>query len=204
MDKIAKILLELKAVSLNTKEGFLYTSGRKGPIYCDNRLILSNPEERKKIVNVFAKIIKKCDYDVIAGVATAGVPWATLVAEKLKKPLIYVRSAAKEHGKNNKIEGRVETGKRVIVMEDLINTGGSSVDACNALKEAGMTVVACIAIFDYGLADTKQKFEQTGVPLLALSDFKKLLKTAMKLKYITDEDKTILLQLQKNSADWQP
>ncbi|MDO8480235.1 MAG: orotate phosphoribosyltransferase [Nanoarchaeota archaeon] len=206
MTDVASILLRLKAVDLDTQEGFTYASGRKGPIYCDNRLILSYPKEREELVNEFQKIIqeKRLTFDIVAGVATGAIAWGALVAQKLGKPMIYVRASAKEHGKQNQIEGELEEGKRVLVIEDLINSGGSSVSACEAVQAAGCTVAACLAIFSYGFADAEKKFAQAKVPLFTLSDFNKLLATAIQSKAITEEEKKALLRWHANPEKWTP
>src|SRR3989338_7406397 len=176
MKGITKILLELKSVDLDTVEGFLYTSGRKGPIYCDNRLLLSHPEERNGIVEAFLGLIreKELEFDVVAGVATGAIAWGAIIADRLKKPFVYVRASAKEHGKENQIEGELEEGKTVLVIEDLINTGGSSVSACEAVRQT-CSVVACLALFNYGMDDASKAFTQAKIPLYSLTNFNELL-----------------------------
>ncbi len=205
-EKVAEILLKLKAVDLNTEEGFLYASGRKGPIYCDNRLMLSYPTERDEIVNSFVALIKEKNlhFDIVAGVATGAIAWGAMIADRLKKPFIYIRGAAKDHGKENQIEGELEEGKNVLVIEDLINTGGSSVDACKAVIDESCKVVACVAIFTYLHAEAHKKFSDANIPLLALSDFDALVKTAVHMKYITEENKKSLAVWHNNPKDWQP
>ena len=205
-ENIAKALLEIKAVDLNTEEGFIYASGRRGPIYCDNRLILSYVKERDEVVEGFIALIeeKGFNFDIIAGVATGAIAWGALIATKLKKPMIYIRSSAKDHGKGNQIEGELEEGKRVLVIEDLINTGGSSVEACVAIKESGCSVTACIAIFNYGFEDAGKKFADEKIPLYSLSDLPTLIKVAVEIDYIDDNGKKALLSWQKNPKGWKP
>ncbi|MBS3106209.1 orotate phosphoribosyltransferase [Candidatus Woesearchaeota archaeon] len=206
MKGITKILLELKSVDLDTVEGFLYTSGRKGPIYCDNRLLLSHPEERNGIVEAFLGLIreKELEFDVVAGVATGAIAWGAIIADRLKKPFVYVRASAKEHGKQNQIEGELEEGKKVLVIEDLINTGGSSVSACQAVQSAGCKVTACLAIFSYGFKDAEKKFSDAKVPLFCLSDFDELLATASSEGAITEEEKKELLRWHGHPEGWEP
>jgi orotate phosphoribosyltransferase len=205
-EETAKLLLEIKAVDLNTESGFTYTSGRQGPIYCDNRLVLSYPKQRDALIGAFVKLIneKKLEFDIVAGVATGAIAWGALVAEKLNKPFIYIRASAKEHGKGNQIEGELQEGKRVLVIEDLINTGGSSVAACNAVTEEAGKVVACVAIFSYGHDDAAKKFVEAKVPLYSLSHFDTLLKVALETKFITEENKKSLLEWHKNPKEWKP
>lgn len=201
-EDIAKLLLEVKAVDLNTEEGFVYASGRKGPIYCDNRLILSYPKQREQIVDAFVESVNDKEFDIVAGVATGAIAWAAMIADKLKKPMIYIRASAKDHGKGNQIEGELEEGKKVLVIEDLINTGGSSVDACKAVISESCSVVACVAIFNYGFEDAGKKFASEKIPLYSLSDLQTLIKVAVEIDYIDDSGKKILLDWQKNPKEW--
>lgn len=201
-EEIARLLLEIKAVDLNTEQGFVYASGRKGPIYCDNRLILSYPKERDKVIEAFLSLIKEKDFDIVAGVATGAIAWAAIIAERLKKPMVYIRTAAKDHGKENQIEGELEEGKNVLVIEDLINTGGSSIGACKAVIEESCNVAACIAIFNYGLMDAGKKFTKEKIPLYSLSDFTTLIKVATEIKYIDAGAKKILLDWHENPKEW--
>ncbi len=204
--EIAKLLLEAKAVDLNTSEGFTYASGRKGPIYCDNRLLLSYPDYREQIISSFISLIeeKNISFDIVAGVATGAIAWGSFIADRLKKPMIYVRAKAKDHGKTNQIEGELEEGKKVLVIEDLINTGGSSVAACDAIVQAGCSVVACLAIFNYGFDDAAKLFTDAKISLYSLSDFNALLSAGMEMEYIDDTAKKSLLEWQKNPKEWGP
>jgi len=203
MKDIAKILLEIKAVALDTSKGFTYASGRKGPIYCDNRLLLSYPSQREKIVDAFLKLVKekKLEFDIIAGVATGAIAWATFLAEKLKKPLIYVRSSAKGHGKGNQIEGKLEEGSKVLVVEDLVNTGGSSVDACSAVQ-LETDVVACVSIVSYGFDEAAKKFVSAKIPLYSLTNFDEIVSVASEMKYINAEEKKELFEWHRGEGKW--
>lgn len=202
MSSIAKLLLELKAVALNTEKPFRYTSGLLSPIYCDNRLIISDPEKRNIVIDAFLKLIDK-DCDVIAGVATAGIPHAAWLADRLNKPMVYVRAKAKEHGKQNQIEGRLPKNSRVVVIEDLISTGHSSIAAGQALREAGASVNTCLAIFTYGFTSSKEAFAKAHIELKTLSNFDELIEVAVKEKYITAAQKEILAAWNEDPQNWQ-
>jgi orotate phosphoribosyltransferase len=203
-EEVSKMLLEIKAVVLRPNEPFTFASGIKSPIYCDNRLIFSHPEIRSKIVKAYCQLIKKnnFDYDIIAGVATGAIASAALIAEKLKKPMIYIRSKPKDHGKENLIEGKLEPGKKVLVIEDLVSTGGSSVTAINAVKEAGAIVVACVAVYTYGFPEAIQKFADANCQLFTLTNFEKTIKFASKTGYITEDQKQIALKWNKDPHNW--
>lgn len=200
-NQIAKLLLELKAVALNTEQPFRYTSGLLSPIYCDNRLIISDPQKRNIIIDAFLELIDK-DCDAIAGVATAGIPHAAWIADRLNKPMVYVRDKAKAHGKQNQIEGRLPKNSRVVVIEDLISTGQSSIAASDALREAGATVNTCLAIFTYDFAASKQAFEAANIKLKTLSNFNELIKVALTEKYIDAAQQAILLDWNKDPKSW--
>src|SRR3989338_1701822 len=203
-EKVAKLLLELKAVTLSPDRPYTYTSGSKGPIYCDNRLILSYPDKRKEIIRAFAAMAKEKfnNFDIVAGKETAGIAHAALLAEEMGKPMIYVRSEAKDHGKQNQIEGKLEKGQKVLVIQDLINTGGSSVNAVNALKDAGAEVVACKAIFTYSMPKAEQLFTDADCPLHALSDFNTLVEQAVSTGYIDEMQKKTLLEWHADPKAW--
>ena len=202
--KIAHHLLQVSAVKLNTDKHFTWASGWYSPIYCDNRLTLSFVEVRNEIRNELANLIKTHypDAEVIAGVATAGIPQAALVADQLGLPLVYVRSAAKGHGMQNLIEGRVETGQKVVVIEDLISTGGSSLKAAQALQEAGANVQAMVAVFTYGFEVANQNFAQANIPLHTLSDYNTLINVALAEQYISTNDVASLQEWRKAPEIW--
>ena len=204
--KVAEILLNVKAVTLNPDNPYRFASGILSPIYCDNRLLMSYPKERKKIVNFFIKIIKKnkLKFDVIGGIATSGICWSSWIAEKLKKPMIYIRGKTKEHGKENLIEGKLEKGQKVLVIEDLISTGGSSLRAVNAVREQGGVVEDCVAIFTYEMEKAVNGFKDANCNLFTLSDFTALIEGAIKENYIKEEDKKKVLEWNKNPGEWKP
>ncbi len=141
-------------------------------------------------------------FDIVAGVATGAVAWAAIIAERLKKPMIYIRASSKDHGKENQIEGELEEGKNVLVIEDLINTGGSSVAACKAVMEESCNVIACRAIFNYSFEEAAKKFTEAKIPLYPLADFNTLLKVAADVKYISNDGKKILLEWHQNPKEW--
>ncbi|MCK4714016.1 MAG: orotate phosphoribosyltransferase, partial [Candidatus Aenigmarchaeota archaeon] len=185
--EIAKLLLKTKAVTLSTSKPFTWASGIHSPIYTDNRVLLSHPIERRVVIDAFVEEIQnECpDFDVIAGVATSGIPWASWVAEEMDKPLVYVRGKKKDHGRENLIEGRLEKGRKVVVIEDLISTGGSSVSAVEAIRQAGAEVSHCFAIFTYGLKKSVETFKNADCKLITLTDFSTLAELASETGYIT-------------------
>ena len=191
---IAKQLLKIEAVILRPNDPFTWASGLKAPIYCDNRLTMSYPEIRESIADGFASIIREQypDAEVIAGTATAGIPHAAWVADKLKLPMIYVRDKAKGHGKQNLIEGKLPEGKKVVVIEDLISTGGSSIKAGLAVREAGGNVLATLAIFTYEFPQALEAFSAEGIPLQTLSSYSKLVEAANEIGAIRSEDVAVL------------
>ena len=193
--KVASLLLDIEAIKLSYKNPFTWSSGWKSPIYCDNRLALSYPKIRTFIKESLAQAIKSNfnQAEYIAGVATAGVPHGALVAEVLDLPYIYVRPKPKDHGMGNLIEGKIEKGKKVVLIEDLISTGGSSLKAAQALKEAGFNVLGMVAIFTYGFDVAEKQFEEAKIPLVCLSDFNHMLKEAVEKKYL-DENQLIYVK----------
>lgn len=179
--QVAEKLLEIKAVNLSPKEPYTWASGLKSPIYCDNRLIMSFPETRTFIEEAFAELIETHfeQVDVIAGTATAGIPHAAFVAQILNLPMIYVRSSAKDHGKNNAIEGYLKPGSKVVMVEDLISTGGSVLDAASKVTEAGGEVIGCAAIFNYLLESGQKAFKEVNYPLATLTNYRDLIEHAV-------------------------
>lgn len=175
--EVAKKLLEIKAVQIRPDDYFTWTSGLKSPIYCDNRLTMSFPSVRKKIVDAFMEKIEKMEEkpDVIAGCATAGIPHAAWLADRLNLPMVYVRSSAKGHGKENQIEGKITMGQRVVVIEDLISTGGSVINAAKALQQAGAEVIGVLAIFTYGLEKANQQFADANLSYNTITNYDELL-----------------------------
>lgn len=187
--KIARHLLQIKAIKLNPQTPFTWASGIKSPIYCDNRMVLSFPDVRKLIKKELAFLSKEFGYfDAVSGVATAGIAHGMLLADELKKPFSYVRSKAKEHGRQNLIEGQVIPGQKVLVVEDLISTGGSSIKAVDALRAAGVEVVGVIAIFSYGFKRAAQTFADADCKYKTLSNYEDLIQIAVELDYVTEAD----------------
>jgi len=203
-NEIATLLLKIKAVTLRTNPPYTWASGIKSPIYCDNRLIMSYPDKRQEVREAFITLIKKHNlkFDVVAGVATSGIPHAAWLAEALNKPMVYVRSKAKDHGKENLIEGKLEQGQKVLVIEDLISTGGSTLTVVNAIKEAGCIVDNCLAIFSYELAKSKQGFADNKVELLPLTNFPSLIQVATDSGYLAPEEKDKVLEWSKDPENW--
>lgn len=194
-EKLAAMLLEIKAVSIVGQDNlFTWVSGIRSPIYCDNRVTISYPEVRTAIAEGFASLIRTSfpEAGVIAGTATAGIPHAAWVAHALDKPMVYVRSTPKGHGKGNQIEGRLESGSKVILIEDLLSTGGSSLKAVEALQEAGAEVIAVLAIFSYQFPEVSQKFGTAGIPFRTLTDYGVLLPLAATLGYVKPEEIDVL------------
>lgn len=202
--QVASYLLEIGAVALRPQEPFTWTSGIKSPIYCDNRLTLSFPEVRGFIAAGFAELIRTSypDAEVIAGTATAGIPHAAWVADKLNLPMAYIRDKAKGHGKQNQIEGIISPGQKVIVIEDLISTGGSSIKAAQAVQEAGGEVLAVLAIFSYELDRATEAFSAAGVPLQSLSNYSTLIDVALSQGTIAETDVVLLQSWRKDPASF--
>lgn len=204
--KVAEFLLQIKAIKLNVAQPFTWASGWQSPIYCDNRKTLSFPKIRTFIRQSYSQaIIEKFGKpDVIAGVATGGIAQGALVAQELGIPFIYVRSSAKGHGLGNQIEGVFEPGQTVVVIEDLISTGGSSLKAVEALKEAGCNVKGLVAIFTYGFAVAEENFEKAECPFVTLSNYDYLIEQALKSNYIGESDLQSLREWKENPAGWSP
>ena len=200
---IAKDLLDIKAVFLRPNEPFTWASGIKSPIYCDNRLTLSYPNVRKDIENGLAKLIKDNfpDAACLMGTATAGIAHAALVADILDLPMGYVRGGAKSHGRNNRIEGLVKPGMKVVVVEDLISTGGSSLECVDALREAGCEVLGMVAIFTYGLEDSAKNFAAKDCSFYTLTNYDTLIQVAVEHEYIEAADLEKLKAWKKDPHD---
>jgi orotate phosphoribosyltransferase len=202
--KVAGYLLQIKAIKLQPSNPFTWASGWKSPIYCDNRKTLSFPEVRSYIRDSFASLISSLypGAELIAGVATGAIPHGTLAADRLGLPFIYVRSGAKEHGLGNQIEGYFEKGQKVVVVEDLISTGGSSLGAVKALREAGCEVLGMVAIFTYEFKKASDAFAAENCKLNTLSNYSMLIDTAVKTGYITTSDVETLKQWRTDPATW--
>ena len=201
----AGLLLQINAIKLQPKDPFTWASGWKSPIYCDNRIVLSFPPIRNFVRSSMSKAIEEKfgKPDVIAGVATGAIGIGALVAEYLGLPFIYVRPEPKSHGRQNQIEGFLEPGQNVVVVEDLISTGKSSLNAVKALKDAGANVKGMIAIFSYGFDVAKTNFESEHIDLITLSNYENLLEKALETQYINTEEHTVLTSWNANPAKWQ-
>jgi len=201
--EVAKKLLQIKAVKLQPKNPFQWASGINSPIYCDNRILLSYPEVRTYIKNALQnKLLAFPEFDVIAGVATAGIPHGVLLADAINKPFVYVRSKNKGHGRQNLIEGELHEGAKVLVIEDLISTGMSSMAACDALTDRGAALVGVMAIFTYGFDVSKDLFTEKGIPLETLTNYRVLLQEALESDYINNEEKITLEFWNKDPKGW--
>ena len=203
-EQVARILLDVKAVRLRPDEPFTWSSGWKSPIYCDNRVTLSYPEVRTVIKNALVDAIRRHfpAAGAIAGVATAGIAQGALVADVLNLPYVYVRPEPKKHGMGNQIEGRLEAGQQVVLIEDLISTGGSSLKVVDALRQAGAQVMGMAAIFTYGFPIADQNFAKKGVELVCLSNYETLINEAQQLNYIPAEAAASLAAWRQNPAEW--
>lgn len=202
--RIAKLLLEVQAVTLSPDAPYTWASGIKSPIYCDNRITMSYPVVRNEIARDLAELIKK-DYpsvEVIAGTATAGIPQACWVADLLDLPMVYIRSKAKDHGKENQIEGRISQGQKMVIIEDLISTGGSVLDACEAAKREGAEVLGVAAIFTYELPKGTANFNERNIRLLTLTNYTSLIEVAQETGYIKMGDVETLQEWKKNPQEW--
>ncbi len=202
---IAKDLLEIEAVFLNPSDPFTWASGIKSPIYCDNRITMSYPKVRKEIAKGLASKIKEAfpEVQVIAGTATAGIPHAAWVAEILDLPMVYIRSKAKDHGKGNQIEGRIVEGQKMVVIEDLISTGGSVLEAAEAAKREGADILGVAAIFTYELPKGKANFEKAEIPLMTLTNYSVLIEAALEDRYIDEQELNLLKEWKKDPENWQ-
>lgn len=202
--KIAKSLLQIKAIKLNPTNPFTWASGWSSPIYCDNRKILSYPPVRKEVYEGFASLIAERypEAEVIAGVATGAIAHGVLVAEKMGKPFIYVRSSPKSHGLANQVEGECAPGAKVVVVEDLVSTGGSSLNAVEALRNAGCEVLGMVAIFTYGFSTAEENFRTAGVRLDTLCNYDTMIGEATEEGYVRPEELQTLRQWRCDPANW--
>jgi len=201
---VASKLLEIEAIKLNHKQPFTWSSGWKSPIYCDNRLSLSYPAIRSYIRNSLTSAVRDTfpQVECIAGVATAGVPQGAMVADTLELPFVYVRPKPKDHGMANLIEGKVTKGQKVVLVEDLISTGGSSLKAARAMTDAGFEVLGMVAIFTYGFEVAVRNFDEAGIPLVCLSDFSALLKEAVAKNYLDNDQLVYVKSWRLDPANW--
>ncbi|MGH1631908.1 orotate phosphoribosyltransferase [Enterococcus casseliflavus] len=203
-NQIAKDLLDIEAIFLRPNEPFTWASGIKSPIYCDNRITMSYPHVRRAIAKGLAAVIKTTypEAEVIAGTATAGIPHAAWVAELLDLPMVYIRSKAKEHGKGNQIEGRIQPNQKMVVIEDLLSTGGSVLEACEAAKREGADVLGVAAIFTYELPQVQDNFDQAGLSYVTLTNYTALIESALETGAIQESDVALLQEWRKDPAAW--
>lgn len=201
---VAGMLLQIQAIKLNTEKPFIWASGWKSPIYCDNRLSLSYPEIRSAIRDGLVQAIKQNFFTVesIAGVATAGIAQGVLVADAMSLPFLYVRPKPKDHGMENLIEGRIVKNQKVVLVEDLVSTGGSSLKAAAALKDAGFEVLGMVCIFSYGFDIATRNFYDANTSLISLSDYSHLLKFAQEEKYVSENQLTSLKSWRVDPSNW--
>lgn len=201
--ELAQKLLQIKAIKLSPSDPFTWASGIKSPIYCDNRVTLSYPEIRSFVKKALSQLSNQLDdYDTVAGVATAGIAHGALIADHIEKPFIYVRSKAKGHGRENLIEGDFSKAKKVLVVEDLISTGGSSIQAVEALRSEGMEVVGVIALFSYEFEKAQKNFEAANCPYLTVSGYSTMLTEAKNTNYISESEYATLQDWSKDPAGW--
>jgi orotate phosphoribosyltransferase len=203
MREIAKILLKLKAVTLSPEDPYTWASGIKSPIYCDNRLTLSYPEERSQVEKGLVDLIKKeySEVEYIMGTATAGIPHAAIIADAMELPMGFVRSSNKDHGKQNKIEGAKIDGAKVVVIEDLFSTGGSSIEAAKALEEVGYQVLGIVSIFTYNMKNAEENFKTAGFKHNSLTSFDELIEVAHEMDYIKESEIEKLKLFRDNPKD---
>ena len=200
-ERVAKALFDVKAVKINVNEPFIFASGIKSPIYCDNRFVLGFSDERDVIVDGFVQAIDS-DADVIVGVATAGIPWASFIADRMKKPLAYVRNKPKDHGAGKQIEGAEVKGKKVVVIEDLITTGKSSLIAVDVLQKEGVADMEVKSIFTYGFDAAKENYDKFNCKFSSLSNFNVLINLLKNTDYLTKEEAEIALEWSKSPNTW--
>ena len=201
---VAEKLLQVNAVKLNPENPFTWASGWKSPIYCDNRRVLSFPFIRDYIKSELCNVVfeKFPDAELLAGVATAGIAWGAMVADQLKLPYIYVRPRPKEHGLGNQIEGFYERGQKVVVIEDLVSTGKSSLQVVDVLKEAGLEIAGMVSIFTYGFPIATEEFSRAGIKYFPLTDYPTLIQLAAEKQIVSSDHLDILLKWQTDPAGW--
>jgi orotate phosphoribosyltransferase len=202
--QISALLLEIGAIKLNPENPFTWSSGWKSPVYCDNRLALSYPVKRTYIKEALTLAVQNNfpDAESIAGVATAGIAQGALVADSLSLPFLYVRPKPKDHGMQNLIEGKIVQGQKVVLIEDLVSTGGSSIKAAEALRDAGFNVIGMVAIFTYGFETAVRNFNDANIKLVCLSDFSHLVKEAVRLNYMDSGQLEFVSRWSKDPANW--
>lgn len=203
-ETVAKILLELNAVTLRPKQPFRYVSGLLSPVYTDCRVLMAYPDKRREIRDFYIQAIEESgvEFDVIAGTATAGIPHAAWIADKLNLPMVYVRGKAKDHGKENMMEGIIQKGQKAVVIEDLISTGESAINSVSAIRAAGGDICCVFSIITYGLKKAEQNFKENDLKLYSLTTFGDVVKKAQELNYINKEDIETILDWTSDPATW--
>jgi orotate phosphoribosyltransferase len=201
---LASRLLHVKAVQLNAQNPYTWASGWKSPIYCDNRKVLSYPTDRDYVKSELCSVIfqEYPEAEVLAGVATAGISWGAMAADQLKLPFVYVRPKPKEHGLGNQIEGSLEKGKKVLVIEDLVSTGKSSLQVCEVLQQAGAEVIGMVSIFNYGFPEAASAFDKANIPLTSLTNYSVLIDLAKETNQINQAEADTLMQWRESPATW--
>lgn len=203
-ETVAKLLLKLDAVTLNVKTPYKYASGLLSPVYTDCRVLMAYPEKRRLIRDLFIQAIEQSgvSFEVVAGTATAGIPHAAWIADKLNLPMVYVRGKAKDHGKENLMEGIIEKGQKAVVIEDLISTGESAINSVTAIKKAGGEISYVFSIITYGLKKAQQNLNDNNLKLVSLTTFQEVTAQALKLNYINENDRQILLDWTSDPNSW--
>ena len=201
---VAARLLQVEAIKLSPNKPYTWASGWKSPIYCDNRRVLSFPYDRDFIKSELCSVIfeKFPEATAIAGVATAGIAWGAMAADQLKLPFLYVRPKPKEHGLGNQIEGAVEKGQKILIIEDLISTGKSSLQVCDVLKEAGVEIIGMVSIFNYGFPQAADAFESAGIKLISLTNYGVLIDLALQNNLVNPKELEMLLSWRENPSEW--
>lgn len=201
-EHIARLLLKKKAVALNARKPFTFVSGMRSPIYCDNRQMLAYPEERTQIVDAFLNELKTFDFDIVAGTSTAGIPWASWISGRLYKPMAYIRGSKKPHGACHQIEGANVEEKRVIIIEDLISTGGSSFAAVETVREAGGECAGVVAIFTYGFEKAAKLFKEGSCELVTITSFSTLVTIAKENGVLRDQELSVVMDWNRDPQGW--
>jgi len=201
-EQTAEILLRIGAVSFSPKKPFRWVSGILAPMYTDNRLLMGYPSERKKIVGFLAEKAKKLEFETVAGIAAAGIPFAAWLSDALHKPMVFVRKETKDHGKEKRVEGKLSNNQKVLLVEDLVSTGKSSLDGVQALREEGAIVTDCLCIFSYNTQASRSAFEATKTNLHPLTTIQDLLEAAERMKKIERNEKETVLRFLENPAGW--
>lgn len=203
-EKVARILLELNAVTLNPNKPYRYASGMLSPVYTDCRVIIAYPEKRKEVRDLYIEAINESgvEFEIVAGTATAGIPHAAWIAEKLELPMIYVRGKAKDHGKENLVEGIIKQGQKAIVIEDLVSTGESSINSVRAIQNAGGEVTTVFSIITYGIKKGEENFSENNLELISLTDFKTVVEQAVEMNYVNESEKELVLDWISDPGGW--